>query len=103
MPEHPSIEGIKLISLTGQIDEPDDETYPWKLVINFRPPEFMQVTFVLMHGGTERMVVRGMSRELLERFLEAEDFTFHPRLREMIFTGPDGVVEEVKPTRRSTA
>ncbi len=102
MPEYPSIEGIKLISLTGQFDGPDDENYPWKLEINFRPPEFMQVTFVMMYGGTEKMVVRGMSRELLEEFLEAEDFTFHPRLRDMVFTGPDGVAEEVQPTRRSS-
>ena len=102
MPKYPSIEGVKLISLTGQFDEPDDETYPWKLEINFRPPEFLIVAFVMMHGGTEKLVVRGMSRELLEQFWEAEDLTFHPRLREMIFTGPDGVAEEVKPTKYST-
>ena len=103
MPEYPAIEGIKLISLTGQFNEPDDDTYPWKLVVDFRPPEFMQVTWALMYGGTEELVVRGMSRELLEQFLEAENFTFHPRLRKLVFYGPDGVADEVQPTRRSHA
>ncbi|MFZ5365938.1 MAG: hypothetical protein ACOZBZ_01460 [Patescibacteria group bacterium] len=90
------IPGLKLIYQTGGTNIADDPSMPYRLDANFRPPEFMEVAFVLMHGGSEEIVVRGMTREALEEFVEANDFKTHPRLRRLTITGPDGEVIEVK-------
>lgn len=46
---------LKIIRLnTHRIDEPDATwaaTYPYRLTANLRPPEFMQVAFICLHGG----------------------------------------------------
>lgn len=75
------IEGVKLIRHNaGRVNEPDDETYPWRLDASFRAPEFMYVAFVFTYGGTEEICVRGKTQEALERFVELNDLRFHPRL-----------------------
>ena len=89
------IEGLKIIRLnSARINEPDDPSYPYKLEINLRPPELMQVAFVMLHGGSELMVVRGKTRKEIDRFIELNDLRRHPRLRRMTITGPDGLREE---------
>jgi hypothetical protein len=91
------IEGLKLIyHNAGGVNIPDDPSYPWKLEANFRPPEFMNVAFVLMHGGSEEIVVRGMTKEALEKFIEVNDLKTHPRLRRLTITGENGEVIEIK-------
>jgi len=91
---------LKIIRLnTHRIDEPDaawSATYPYKLTANLRPPEFMQVTFICLHGGSEEMVLRGKTPEAINRFIAQNDLRHHPRLRAMIVTGPDGVIEEIR-------
>lgn len=90
------IEGLKLIRLTtARINEPDDPSYPYKLDVNLSPPELMQVTFVMLHGGSEELVVRSMSREAIDKFIEANDLRLHPRLRRMTITGPDDLKEVI--------
>ena len=94
-PDHP-IKGLKLIRLnSARINETDDPSYPYKLDVNLRPPELMQVTFIMLHGGSEEMVVRGKTREAIEQFIEQNDLRQHPRLRRMIITGPGGLQEEI--------
>lgn len=88
------IEGLKLIKLTGSVEIADDPSYPYKLEVNLRPPELMQVTFVMLYGGSEVIVVRAMTLEALDRFIERNDLRQHPRLRRGIITGPDGGQEE---------
>jgi hypothetical protein len=89
------IEGLKLIRLnTAGVDEPDDPSYPYKLKINLRPPELMQVAFVMMHGGSEIVVVRGKTREAIDRFIEVNNFRQHPRLRRGMITGPEDLCEK---------
>ena len=88
------IEGIKLVRLTGAVNEPDDPSYPYKLDVNLRPPELMQVTFIMLYGGSEEIVVRGKTRDAINRFIELNDLRRHPRLRRMTITGPDGLREE---------
>lgn len=91
------IEGLKLIHLTGcGISQADDPSYPYKLEVNFSPPELMQVTFVMLHGGSEELVVRGMTREAIDRFVAKNDLRRHPRLRWAIITGPEGAREEFR-------
>lgn len=86
---------LKLIRLnSARIDEPDDPSYPYKLEVNFRPPELMQVAFVMLYGGSEEMIVCGMSRDAIDRFVEANDLRRHPRLRRMTITGPNDLREE---------
>lgn len=83
------IEGIKLIQHNaGGVNLPDDPSYPFKLEVSLRPPEFMLVAFVGLYGGREKMVVRGLTREVLEKFVEVNDLRTHPRLRELTITGP---------------
>ena len=92
------IEGLKLIRLnSARIDEPDDPSYPYKLEVNLRPPELMQVAFVMLYGGSEVMVVRDKTHEAIEFFVAQNDLRCHPRLRRMTITGPDGLREEIGP------
>lgn len=83
------IPGLKLIYQTGGQRLPDDPSFPFKLEANFRPPEFMNVAFVLMHGGSEEIVIRGMTKEALDEFIKENQLLTHPRLRRLTITGPD--------------
>lgn len=55
----------------------------------------MQVAFVLFHGGMEEIVVRGMSKKALDEFIRMNNLRTHPRLRRLVITGPDGVMEQL--------
>lgn len=91
------IKGIKLIRHNAAgINLTDDPSFPFKLEVSFRPPEFMDVAFVFMHGGSEEIVVRGLTLEALEEFSKVNNLERHPRLRRLTITGPNGVVREVK-------
>jgi hypothetical protein len=91
------IPGLKLIHHNASgVNVPDDPSFPFKLEGNFSPPEFMNVAFVLMHGGSEEIVVRAMTKAALDKLIEANHFRTHPRLRRMTITGPDGIAEEIK-------
>jgi hypothetical protein len=85
------IKGIKLIYQTGGIRQPEDPKMHYKMEANFRPPEFMQVAFVLMHGGSEKIVVQGKTRKALDQFIKQNELLTHPRLRNLTITGPNGV------------
>jgi len=90
------IPGLKLIRHNASgVNMPDDPSFPFKLEGNFSPPELMNVAFVLMHGGSEEIVVRAMTKEAMDKFVETNNFRTHPRLRHLTITGPDGVVEKV--------
>lgn len=90
------IEGLKLIRLTGsRISEPDDPSYPYKLVVNLSPPQLMQVAFVMLYGGSEEMIVRSKTREAIDQFIERNDLRRHPRLRWMTIASPAGAVEKI--------
>lgn len=82
-----AIPGIKLIYHTGELDNPDDSSLPWRLDANFRPPEFMEFTFIALYGGEERLVVRSDTKEHLEDFVQAH-LRSHPRLKNLTITGP---------------
>lgn len=88
------IEGLKVIyANTHRINNPDDPSYPYKLYANFRPPEFMQVAFVMLHGGSEEVVVRAMTREAIDECIRQNEWRDHPRLRRLVLTLPDGTEE----------
>jgi len=95
------IPDLKLIRHAGAInDQPDDLSYPFKLEVDLRPPSFMEVAFVLIYGGSEEIVVRGMTKESLDRFVDANRLRIHPRLRKLTITGPDGIMEQLpQPSR----
>lgn len=81
------IKGIKLITHNaGGVNNPDDPTYPWVLNANFGPPEFMEMAFICMHGGSEVIKVRGKTKEALEEFVKVNRLNNHPRLREITIT-----------------
>ncbi len=67
---------------------------PFKLEANFRPPSFMEVTFALIHGGSEEIVVRGDTKEALDELITRNNLRTHSRLRWLKITGPEGVVED---------
>lgn len=90
------VESLKLIRHNAAgISAPDDPSYPYKLDVNLSPPELMQVTFVMLYGGSEELVIRSMSREGLDEFIEANDLRRHPRLRRMTITGPNDLREVI--------
>lgn len=49
----------------------------------------MEVAFVMMHGGSEEICVRGKTRKALEEFVEVNFLKTHPRLRELNITEPE--------------
>ena len=75
------IEGLKLIKHNASgVNEPDDPSYPFKLMVSLRPPEFMTMAFICMYGGTEEIIVRGMTREALQEFSDRNHLQHHVRL-----------------------
>ncbi len=87
------IEGLKLICHNARgVNEPDDTSFPYKLEVSLRPPEFMIIAFFGLYGGSEELVVRGMTKEGLEQCIEENGFKTHPRLRTLRVTGPEGEV-----------
>lgn len=92
---------LKLIKLTGVLDIRDDPNYPFKLEVNLSPPELMSVAFIMQHGGSEELIIRGLTREAIDKFINDPNNAIpkHPRLRWYKITGPDGLCEEFKPCR----
>lgn len=93
------IEGLRLVSMTGvKLDgseDRDDTGYPYRLEVNLRPPELVEVAFIMLHGGSEEIVVRAQTRSALDQFINLNEFRKHPRLRRMTITGPDGLRVEM--------
>lgn len=90
------INGLKLIYQTGSVDIPDDPSYPLRLDLNFRVPEFMTLAFIARYGGSEDVVVRAQTMEALVQFLAQNEFLSHPRIRWATVTGPDGLRENLE-------
>lgn len=80
---------VKLILHTGECKYPDDPTLPFKLEIVMRPPEFMIVAWVGIHGGVEEVVARAASHEELKAWMDEHGLARHPRLSRWRITGPD--------------
>ena len=93
------IEGLQLVYMTGgKLDgseDRDDTGYPYRLEINLSAPQLMVVTFVMLYGGTEKIVVRAKTREAIDAFIAKNDFRRHPRFLRMSITGPQGMREEI--------
>lgn len=84
------IPGIKLIRHNaGGVNEQEDPTLPYKLEANLRPPEFMEMAFVGLYGGSEEIVVQGQTHEALEKFSQMNELQTHSRLRNLKIKGPD--------------
>lgn len=87
-------DNIKLITITSaRVNNEDDPSYPYKLEANLGPPELMTVTFVMLCGGTDKIVVRAKTKEAIEEFITFNDLTNNPRLRSATLTGPNGFHE----------
>jgi hypothetical protein len=90
------IPGIKLICHNAnRVNVPDDPSFPFKLEASFRPPEFMMMAFIGLVGGSEEVVIRGMTKEDLDEFVELNNLRTHPRLLHITITGPDGILEQL--------
>lgn len=91
---HAITEDLKLIKLNShRINEPDTvwaTSHPYKISADLRPPEFLQVAFICLYGGSEELIVRGKNR-----FVAKNNLRQHARLRRMLITGPKGVIEEI--------
>ena|SRR5688572_17197683 len=89
------IAGIQLIRhLPSKVNEPDNPALPFKLEVVLRPPEFMEIAFIALYGGSEEILIRSETKEALDAFLGADDLRKHPRLRRFVITGPEGIIEE---------
>lgn len=66
------------------INEPDDPSLPCRLEASLRAPGFMQMAFVLMHGGSEELVVKAITVSEFEPTLE--QLRNHPRLTLLVVT-----------------
>lgn len=91
-----AIKGVKLIFHNVQgISEPDDPSYPFKLVVVLKPVpgDFF---FESTHADSERVTIRAMTVDDLDIFLTVQNLRRHPRLKHFLITGPTGIVEEIK-------
>ena len=88
---------------THRVDVPDDPSFPYKLEAVFQHSEFMRVAALLMFGGSERIIVRGMTHEALTKLATENEWTTHPRLIRLTITGPDGAVVEQHPKPKAAA
>ena len=88
-----AIPGLKLIRHTGGENNPDDPSYPYKLEVMLRTPEFMEFTFIAAFGPGEEIAVLGMTEEAINEFIAANRFKSHPRFRSLTITGPQGVIK----------
>lgn len=87
------IPGLKVIlHNASRVNNPDDPSLPYKLEASFRPPEFMQMTFILLVGSQEQIVIRSETREAMMQFVEGNQFATHPRLIKLTVTGPEGEI-----------
>ncbi len=76
------IEGIKIIQHNASgINTIDDPSYPFRLDVTLYPPEFLQFAFIGMLGGREELIVRSLTREALEKFVQLNNLNTHHRLR----------------------
>jgi len=90
------IEGLKLIKHNaGGVNLPDDPSFPYKMEMICSPPEFMTMAFIGLFGGSEEVIVRGMTKEALEEFIGKNNYRTHPRLRSLVISGPDGIIEKL--------
>ena len=90
------IPGLKLIRHnSSNVDVPDDPSFPFKLEVLLRPPEFMTLAFVGLYGGSEEVVVRSMTKEALDTFIVLNKLRKHPRLISLTVTSPEGIVEQL--------
>jgi hypothetical protein len=75
------VDGLEVIyAPTYRIDNRGSEDaarLPWKLYANFRHSEFMQVTAVMLYGGSEEFVLRADSREKLVHACEVNEWRDH--------------------------
>ena len=91
------IPGVKLIRHNAsRIDGPDDPSFPFKLEVSLRPPEFMAIAFMGLYGGSEEIVIRAMTKEGIEECIVRNEMRTHPRLRHLIITGPNGELEKIE-------
>ena len=101
-PQHidSEIVGLRLVYLTGAkldgSEDRDDRGYPYRLEVNLRPPELMEVAFIMLHGGSEEIIARATTRAAIDQFVDMNTFPKHPRFRWMVITGPEGMREEVR-------
>lgn len=81
---------LKLIKHNmGRINLPDDPAFgPWLLEASFSVPGFMAVAAALIYGS-ERLAVRGKTKEALEEFVSKNRFDKHPRLIRLEITEPE--------------
>lgn len=91
-----AIADLQLVYLTGTRfgSGVEDPSYPYRLEVNLSPPELVSVAFVMLHGGSEEVIVRGKTREAIETFIARNHLRAHERLRRAVITGPDNLREE---------
>ncbi len=86
------IKGIKLIKHNAAgVNEPDDTSFPWRLDMFLRPPEFMSMDFMMMHHGGEEICVRGQTEQALEEFATVNNLFNHPRKTSLKIWQPETV------------
>jgi hypothetical protein len=74
------------------VSQPEDRTFPFRMKAIFRPPEFMQVAFTMIHGGSECLEFQGMTVEDLVKLADREGFSTHPRLTRIEISDSGGIV-----------
>ena len=81
---------VKLIKHTGECALPDDPSLPFRLELVMRAPSFMNVTFVVLYGGTEDVVARASNLDELVEWMHERGLRDHPRLIRFAITDNTG-------------
>lgn len=83
---------VKIIKHTGEINDADDPSLPFRLDLMMRVPSFMSVAFVMLHGGAEEVIARANTVEELVKWMDETGLRHHPRLLRFQITKGDTVV-----------
>lgn len=90
------IRGTKLIKHTGRVDNPDDPSYRYKLVVKLNWPIFAPLVMRVRYDA-EELIVRGRTVRALQRYIETNELEMNPNLRSLVITGPgDQEVQAVR-------
>lgn len=81
----------EVIESNGRASLPVRPDWRWHLYANLSPPEFMQVAFILIHGGSETFLIQAPTRESLDAVFA--ELANHPRLRRIEVKHEGAVVE----------
>lgn len=86
---------LNTCNINEAITENDKKEYPWKLKCIFRIPDFMNMMWLCILGGScEELIVIGKTKKDLENYMKEEQLNNHPRLLSFNITKMEEIIND---------